>query len=142
VRVVERILAGEPFFASAGAERQFVEAPECVPVQFLLTSRELQVLQMLMAGKSNKELAALLEMSVRTAESHHPNHGEIPGGIAWRSGSSGGAGSRGLTLGGRFRLRHCIRTPATRSPALPACVTTYERPRLDALRQPGIVCWI
>jgi DNA-binding CsgD family transcriptional regulator len=73
VRVVERILAGEPFFASAGAERQFVEAPECVPVQFLLTSRELQVLQMLMAGKSNKELAALLEMSVRTAESHHPN---------------------------------------------------------------------
>jgi DNA-binding CsgD family transcriptional regulator len=73
VRVVERILAGEPFFASAGAECQFVEAPECVPVQFLLTSRELQVLQMLMAGKSNKELAALLEMSVRTAESHHPN---------------------------------------------------------------------
>jgi DNA-binding NarL/FixJ family response regulator len=73
VRAVERILAGEPFFASASAERPFVEAPEYVPVQFLLTSRELQVMRLLVMGKSNKETAALLEMSVRTAESHHAN---------------------------------------------------------------------
>jgi DNA-binding NarL/FixJ family response regulator len=71
VRAIERILEGEPFFASASAERPYVEAPEYVPVQFLLTSRELQVLRLLVMGKSNKELAAMLDMSVRTAESHH-----------------------------------------------------------------------
>ena len=73
VRAVERILAGEPFFASAAAERASLESPEYIPVQFLLTSREVEVLRWLARGKSNKELAALLDMSVRTAESHHAN---------------------------------------------------------------------
>jgi DNA-binding NarL/FixJ family response regulator len=71
VVAVERVLAGEPFFASATTERTHIEAPEYIPVQFILTRRELNVLRLLARGKSNKELAAELGMSVRTAESHH-----------------------------------------------------------------------
>jgi DNA-binding NarL/FixJ family response regulator len=73
VEAMERMLAGEPFFASACAARPDPDAPEYIPVQFLLTRRELEVFRLLANGKRNKELAAELEMSVRTAESHHAN---------------------------------------------------------------------
>ena len=73
VLAVARVLAGEPFFASISTSRPAVEAPEYIPVQFLITPRELDVLRLLARGKANKELAAELGMSVRTAETHHAN---------------------------------------------------------------------
>jgi DNA-binding NarL/FixJ family response regulator len=75
VAAVERILAGEPFFASTSALRLAgqIELPEYVPAHFLLTPRELEVMRLLALGKSNKEVANDLNMSVRTAESHHAN---------------------------------------------------------------------
>lgn len=75
VTAVERVLAGEPFFASRGAGRsaEQIQAPDFVPSQFLLTPRELAVMRLLALGRSNKELANELGMSVRTAETHHAN---------------------------------------------------------------------
>ena len=75
VLAVEKVLTGEPFFASVSAARREEDLGpgEYVPAQFLLTPRELEVMRMLASGDSNKELAARLDMSVRTAETHHAN---------------------------------------------------------------------
>lgn len=73
VSAIERVLGGAPFFASAAAERrpEAVTPPEYVPASFLLTPRELSVLRLLASDLSNKQVAARLDMSVRTAETHH-----------------------------------------------------------------------
>lgn len=72
VTAVERMLAGEAFFASDGAYRpaNAVDELDFIPARYLLTPRELEVMQYLASGKSNKELAGDLNLSVRTAESH------------------------------------------------------------------------
>jgi len=73
VQAVERMLAGEPFFASDSAYRRpaQLESPEYVPAPFLLTRRELEVMRLLALGRSNKEAAGDLGLSVRTTEQHH-----------------------------------------------------------------------
>lgn len=73
VPVVERSLLGKPFFSSAGGRWMADDEAAEIPAQFLLTPREMDVLRLLARGKSNKELAAELDMGVRTAESHHAN---------------------------------------------------------------------
>lgn len=73
VTAIERMLAGEPFFSSRSASRpvETIAAYEYVPAQFLLTLRELDVMRLLAMGQGNKELAGTLDISVRTAETHH-----------------------------------------------------------------------
>jgi two-component system, NarL family, nitrate/nitrite response regulator NarL len=72
VTAVERVLAGEEFFASQEAYRREreLDSSEYIPAQFLLTPRDLAVMRLLALGRSNKELAAELGISVRTAETH------------------------------------------------------------------------
>jgi DNA-binding NarL/FixJ family response regulator len=70
VHVVERTLIGKPFLAIGRGRWLANDETEDIPVQFLLTAREMQVLRLLARGKSNKELAAELDIGVRTAESH------------------------------------------------------------------------
>jgi DNA-binding NarL/FixJ family response regulator len=75
VQLVEKVIAGGPFVASQSASRPAsqLEERERVPVQYLLTPRELEVLRQLALGLSNKEVAVALEMSVRTVETHRAN---------------------------------------------------------------------
>jgi DNA-binding NarL/FixJ family response regulator len=70
VAVVERLLSGESFETPASTARPGGEAPGYVPVQFLLTPRELEVFRLLARGRTNKEIAAELNIGVRTVESH------------------------------------------------------------------------
>ena len=51
-----------------GREPQLVEDSHCVP-----TPREVQVIRLLSEGKANKEIAAALGITVRTAEAHRSN---------------------------------------------------------------------
>lgn len=81
------------------------------PVADELTSREVQVLRLLAAGKSNREIAAELVMSIRTAERHIANIYEKLGahGKTARAAATAFAFSHGLIAHQTNGLTHAIR---------------------------------
>jgi len=76
---VRTVAAGRPYFSPAIAStllEEYLQMMKKHKVQDsydLLTDRERQVLQLLAEGKSNKEVAALLDLSPYTVESHRTN---------------------------------------------------------------------
>ena len=75
IKAVRDVAEGRPFFTPGVAEiildgirngeAESISRPQDQP-----TSRELQIIRLLAEGKSNKEIATALEISVRTAETH------------------------------------------------------------------------
>ena len=60
--------------AISGAIREFVsELPEAASVTVELTAREREVIQLIAEGKSTKEIADILHVSVKTIETHRQN---------------------------------------------------------------------
>lgn len=60
--------------AISGAIREFVsELPETVSVSVEMTAREREVIQLIAEGKSTKEIADILHVSVKTIETHRQN---------------------------------------------------------------------
>jgi DNA-binding CsgD family transcriptional regulator len=49
------------------------ETETCLSVRQALTAREREILQLLAEGKSTKEVAAVLGLSTKTAETHRSN---------------------------------------------------------------------
>jgi len=80
VAAVDCIANRRTFFTSRASEMLLAgqAAPTChveptVPLRSRLTSREREIVQLLAEGKSSKEVAAALGISVKTAETHRAN---------------------------------------------------------------------
>jgi DNA-binding NarL/FixJ family response regulator len=80
VAAVEALAKHRPFFTPLATEAMLtglnsassgLEKPE--PTEDRLTSREREILQLLSEGKSSKEVASVLDLSVKTAETHRSN---------------------------------------------------------------------
>jgi DNA-binding NarL/FixJ family response regulator len=76
---IRAIGAGKPFFSPAvtsvlvGDYMRQMQARGLTDSYHLLTDREKEVLQLLAEGRSNKEVATLLELGVSTVETHRAN---------------------------------------------------------------------
>jgi two-component system, NarL family, response regulator NreC len=76
VRAIQAVARGRPFFSPAIAQTmledylRYLQQRNLQDSYELLTDREKEVLQLLAEGKSNKEAAALLNVSVYTVETH------------------------------------------------------------------------
>jgi len=78
---VEGLHQGRPFFSARVADyvlqhyhKRGAGSPEQIPTpSSTLTAREREVLQLLVEGQSNKEVAASLGIGVKTAEAHRAN---------------------------------------------------------------------
>ena len=76
---VRAIAAGKPFFSPAVTamlvedHMRQLQARGLTDSYLLLTDREKEVLQLLAEGRSNKEVATLLEVGVSTIETHRAN---------------------------------------------------------------------
>lgn len=76
VRAIHAVRKGTPFFSPEIAKTmledymRFLQQRNLQDSYELLTDREKEVLQLLAEGKSNKEVAAILKLSVYTVDSH------------------------------------------------------------------------
>jgi DNA-binding NarL/FixJ family response regulator len=76
VRAIEAVAQGKPFFSPAITQTmledylRYLQQRNLQDSYDLLTDREKEVLQLLAEGKSNKEAATLLNVSVYTVETH------------------------------------------------------------------------
>jgi DNA-binding NarL/FixJ family response regulator len=76
---VQAVSEGRPFFSPAIAETLLedymrrLKQHNLADSYDLLTDREKEVLQLLAEGKSNKEVATLLDLSLYTVETHRSN---------------------------------------------------------------------
>jgi DNA-binding NarL/FixJ family response regulator len=79
IPAVRAVAAGKPFFSPAVAEvlvEDYVRTLHqrgLTDSYHLLTDREKEVLHLLAEGRSNKEVATLLELSLSTVETHRAN---------------------------------------------------------------------
>jgi len=79
IRAVQAVSQGRPFFSPAIAQSLLEDYMRRLQQQHLqdsydlLTDREKEVLQLLAEGKSNKEVATLLNLSLYTVETHRSN---------------------------------------------------------------------
>ena len=79
VRAVQVVASKRPFFSPAIAQAlldnylQNLQQRGLQDSQDLLTDREKEILQLLAEGRSNKEVATLLNLSVYTVETHRTN---------------------------------------------------------------------
>jgi DNA-binding NarL/FixJ family response regulator len=75
VAAVAALLRGEPFFSSrvAALVVQGYGGHAGDELRRPLTARERQIVQLLAEGRSNKEVAAALGISIKTAEAHRAN---------------------------------------------------------------------
>jgi len=80
VPAVKALIHGKPFFTSSvsrmmlkGYLKQSTRSIEDSSSEKQLSSRERVIVQLLVEGKKNKEIATALSISIRTAESHRSN---------------------------------------------------------------------
>jgi DNA-binding NarL/FixJ family response regulator len=80
IAAVESLSSGRPFFSGRASQilldsylTESGEPGEPKTPEAVLTSREREILQLLAEGKSNKQVASLLDLAVKTVETHRSN---------------------------------------------------------------------
>lgn len=72
VAAIEKVAAGGTYFSS-GVSEALMGTQNALGANSLLTTREQAVLLLVAEGKSNKDVASELEISIRTVETHRKN---------------------------------------------------------------------
>lgn len=76
LKAIDTLLEDKLFFTQTISEillDGFLEKPQPMRTENLLTKREIEIVSLLARGKSNKEVATDLNISLRTAETHRAN---------------------------------------------------------------------
>jgi DNA-binding NarL/FixJ family response regulator len=76
IGAIDTLLEDKLFFTQTISEillDGFLEKPQPMRTENLLTKREIEIVSLLARGKSNKEVATELNISLRTAETHRAN---------------------------------------------------------------------